>query len=1175
MKTPFCYSSAVGRFLFIGALVALSAIPLSGEELVLRLTEVTPSSSMAGVRGPVDLFLEFDAGAAVVARGTAKYALGTKNANGNGGHAVLDASGLTLDGGALSGTLSGELPLGGTSETVAFSATLSAAVSGGAVSGTHSGSFDGVAVAGTVEGSSVAERVPPAEAEVSLFLENGVRGSDNGPTGVPLGLHLDVSGGGVSHVEAFSGRMQATSEPVTNVVTLVGPLGERTYGLGVENEVNGADQASGTLDEDTFDLVVDVTFEELPGRTFTYDLNGRVIGHVVLGDYSISEGGVAVAAGDSFIGHAGAGGWLASRALPELELLSAGPDHEGGGFTPPYFGHLAPDSIRERVLAGALWLTETPEVASFASAAAFDIEATENKRYDNAAFNSYGAATAFGLLYQLSGNAELRRMARKAAENAGYWLDAMGKGNYRGIATYYKQMVHVSAWGAHAHMALFETTGDPRWLDAVKGYFTMLEDEVTNRMSGPEVQDFPPDDGVSAGRTWTYLDESSGAVGRSSSRHDRSRDNFELNPGTFLWLLGKLRSDHGVTDFAAFEEDAAQWVADNIEDEQIWDGGSGVPPAEGATFYARYLLEYAPVYDAALLDKVVQYVETELTDWSHPLSEDGLTDVFAPHVKNDMPRWVSGYYPSFVGGTAATSRMALVYLQRYARTADKTDLDKAQALAHSVLRTQKPENGMIHQVGIRAFSADHQIRLLEGPNGAEIDPLFNPSGRKDQHPYSGVKANVLRNLLSYAEILENLGLDCDQPQAISAETVVAKEPEDPAFALTAVATSGLPVDYELVYGPADLDGDTVLLDGTPGIVKIIASQEGDADWCAATPVAIYIDVGNNPPAAPGDFEAVPGSASTISLTWTDNADNELRYRMERRLQGDADWQTLTLLPADTTSHTDTGLLPETAYEYRVLAETVVAQSDPSSIVGATTPGDEVYIYLDIECGDVGPGYEVRENPDAGGGSDVITVIDQSARENIDPETIIDYEFFVPRAGTYHLWLRGRAVKGGASDSVWLMVDDGIFVVPDTFFTQSVCNTGYCWRPNNDSFPLEAGMHKITIAAREKDAILDRILLTTDTTDFVGHGIGGAAVNCSADGTIPPPELEWDADQEDFAISFFAEAGVFYQLETSTTLEPGGWRTSGPPIEGTGESLILRRIPEGDRSFFRLTTTQQP
>ena len=50
------------------------------------------------------------------------------------------------------------------------------------------------------------------------------------------------------------------------------------------------------------------------------------------------------------------------------------------------------------------------------------------------------------------------------------------------------------------------------------------------------------------------------------------------------------------------------------------------------------------------------------------------------------------------------------------------------------------------------------------------------------------------------------------------------------FQLLASASSGLPVSYEIVSGPATLNGDMVTLDGIPGEVAIKASQGGDGTF---------------------------------------------------------------------------------------------------------------------------------------------------------------------------------------------------------------------------------------------------------------------------------------------------------------------------------------------------------
>ncbi|MBX7209167.1 MAG: M36 family metallopeptidase [Verrucomicrobiaceae bacterium] len=65
------------------------------------------------------------------------------------------------------------------------------------------------------------------------------------------------------------------------------------------------------------------------------------------------------------------------------------------------------------------------------------------------------------------------------------------------------------------------------------------------------------------------------------------------------------------------------------------------------------------------------------------------------------------------------------------------------------------------------------------------------------------------------------------------------------FALTATATSGLPVTYAIVSGPATVSGSTVTLTGATGSVTIRASQSGSALYLPATDVLRSFVVGTN------------------------------------------------------------------------------------------------------------------------------------------------------------------------------------------------------------------------------------------------------------------------------------------------------------------------------------------
>lgn len=67
-------------------------------------------------------------------------------------------------------------------------------------------------------------------------------------------------------------------------------------------------------------------------------------------------------------------------------------------------------------------------------------------------------------------------------------------------------------------------------------------------------------------------------------------------------------------------------------------------------------------------------------------------------------------------------------------------------------------------------------------------------------------------------------------QAITFPQIANKLISDPPFQLLASASSGLPVSYEIVSGPATLNGDMVTLDGVPGEVTIKVSQPGDGTY---------------------------------------------------------------------------------------------------------------------------------------------------------------------------------------------------------------------------------------------------------------------------------------------------------------------------------------------------------
>jgi hypothetical protein len=91
------------------------------------------------------------------------------------------------------------------------------------------------------------------------------------------------------------------------------------------------------------------------------------------------------------------------------------------------------------------------------------------------------------------------------------------------------------------------------------------------------------------------------------------------------------------------------------------------------------------------------------------------------------------------------------------------------------------------------------------------------------------------------------------------------------------------------------------------------------------------------PNPPTGLSANAPSSSSVQLSWTDASTDETSFRVERGIGGN--YTEIASLPAGTTSYTDNGVAPSTAYTYRVRAHNVAGFSAYSNVASVTTPGD--------------------------------------------------------------------------------------------------------------------------------------------------------------------------------------------------------------------------------------------
>jgi hypothetical protein len=101
------------------------------------------------------------------------------------------------------------------------------------------------------------------------------------------------------------------------------------------------------------------------------------------------------------------------------------------------------------------------------------------------------------------------------------------------------------------------------------------------------------------------------------------------------------------------------------------------------------------------------------------------------------------------------------------------------------------------------------------------------------------------------------------------------------------------------------------------------------------------------PNAPSGLTAIADFSRRINLSWTDNSNNESGFRIERSVNGGANWSLLSSLPSNTSSYLDTGLTPNSIYHYRVNAFNSFGNSPYSNTAFDTAKSSDPIDYINL------------------------------------------------------------------------------------------------------------------------------------------------------------------------------------------------------------------------------------
>ncbi len=146
------------------------------------------------------------------------------------------------------------------------------------------------------------------------------------------------------------------------------------------------------------------------------------------------------------------------------------------------------------------------------------------------------------------------------------------------------------------------------------------------------------------------------------------------------------------------------------------------------------------------------------------------------------------------------------------------------------------------------------------------------------------------------------------------------------------ATSGF-LQIAAVGANVTTYSDTGVGPDTTHYYRVRAYNEAGSSACSNTASATTSQV---VPAPPTNLTAAPASTSEIDLSWTDNADNESGFKVERSLSATSGFSQVAVVGENVTSYRDTGLSAGTAYCYRVRAYNAAGNSAYSNTAMTNT-----------------------------------------------------------------------------------------------------------------------------------------------------------------------------------------------------------------------------------------------
>ncbi|WP_169513390.1 Ig-like domain-containing protein [Flexithrix dorotheae] len=249
----------------------------------------------------------------------------------------------------------------------------------------------------------------------------------------------------------------------------------------------------------------------------------------------------------------------------------------------------------------------------------------------------------------------------------------------------------------------------------------------------------------------------------------------------------------------------------------------------------------------------------------------------------------------------------------------------------------------------------------------------------------------------YANVNLTTGGSSPQSQTITFNSLADKQTDDPDFTLSATASSGLPVSFSIVSGPATVSGNTVSLTGQAGTVTVRASQAGDANYQAASDVDQSFNVTQSTGNPGGNYaDNITQYGATLHWDAVSGAEYNLRYR----ILGESNWKEETGIT--TTDYVFDQGTPYGKYEWQV--QSFIPPSNYSGYSELDTFQTEKAVYLE--------GGVFKATPYNYPGVDATTKTALQAIKNDDYSATQEQEFLARMKSEIDWFVANRSVGNG-------------------------------------------------------------------------------------------------------------------------------------------------------------------